>query len=662
MADDSQNIPFTGDPAYSLTPAEQDTQFIAIGTDTSTNPKFSSKYKLKQGGPTTWVLTGVTGLPMGPATLPTLQGIAGNFPWALIHGTMADSARAAVVTLTDSEASALTNKDTGNVNDIGGFTVTRTLDASDFDKGPLANPPWTPAFPITIEITSSGPGLELEPEDPLELQTSNKTVIGAINEIITDDVGPVQNTVSNIEKATLYEAIGNYLAHDKNNPMSPLNRLNQIPVLSADKILSFVDGDGTDHFPVNDIYPGSPVNLLEATWTIWKSLANINTEMFGISATNMPELSATALVSSLSGKNVRENLNFIYNTLQTCCSGGIASIPSLSALSACCDTNAQSITGLQDQIFNITNIQSLSSLIQTLCAVDTVTIVNQLSALKQDLSILDEIQIKLADYDIRITDNEGCCDTNRTDIQVLSARLMNLNTGALSGIKNIFDGIDLYTYINKLSALEIKINQLEDITTYINTINTNETDITNISGDIENIYNTIQNISVLDIPALSGIIENAKNIYNIQILLDYLSAGTKFQELEECCNLNATNITNLEGDIITNRADIAHNTTNINILSGSLTDIPGVVKTTTNQSVSGEKTFKNTLTVSASSYFEDNVTLGDTSQPKIFNVCSNDGVTTVNITGLPTSTAGLQPGDLYITDINGTSVIAIHTT
>ena len=85
----------------------------------------------------------------------------------------------------------------------------------------------------------------------------------------------------------------------------------------------------------------------------------------------------------------------------------------------------------------------------------------------------------------------------------------------------------------------------------------------------------------------------------------------------------------------------------------------GVVKTTTNQTVSGEKNFKSTLTVEASSYFEDTVTIGDVNQPKIFDVCSTNGTTTVNIANLPVSSNGLNPGDLYVTEIDGKKILGI---
>lgn len=499
-----------------------------------------------------------------------------------------------------------------------------------------------------------------------------------------------------------------------------LKRLNLIPVLSSDKTLTdtlSTNADG-EEVTVQLLNNDSQVNLLEATWTIWKSLTGLNTETFGISATNVPSLTATELVPALSG-NIRENLNFIYNTLSACCSGDTLSpselsalkvalfgdsltdtlidplssysivtnlnnlytnigtlssdlqnytvpgvltteSPEITALSACCETNTTDLSALSATVLNLTSITSLSSLIVSLTGIDSTTIIRELSGIKEDLSDFIDFGERLNDTEWKTLVNTECCTDNVADIQSLSAYVGNLKFDTLSGMKDVFDGIDLNTYITRLSAVELAITNLSELSAYTETIDLNEYNIDNITTEVNyltSLYTTISGLTGLDTiaPTLTGIIENAKNITNIQTLLDYLSAATKFQELEQCCSENSINIDTLSGDVITNTTGIAGLSAVLDSYPESLT---GVVKTTGTQHVSGAKTFKSPLTVNNTSQFDDVVTIGDPTESKIFDVSSNNGVTTINVQGLPEAPG--NSGDLYIyTDPTGVKLLAV---
>jgi len=499
-----------------------------------------------------------------------------------------------------------------------------------------------------------------------------------------------------------------------------LKRLNLIPVLSSDKTLTdtlSTNADG-EEVTVQLLNNASQVNLLESTWTIWKSLTSLNTETFGISATNVPGLTATELVPALSG-NLRENLNYIYNTLSACCSGETLSptdlsalkvglfgdsltdtlidplssysivtnlnnlytnigtlssdlqnytvpgvltteSPEITALSGCCETNSSELSALSATVLNLTNITSLSSLIISLTGIDATTIIQDLSGIKEDLSDFIDFGTRLSDVEYTSYINTGEVRVTSTDIAALSAYIGNLKFDTLSGLKDVFDGIDLNTYITKLSAVELAITNLSELSAYTTTIALNEYSITNILLDVEyltSLYTTVSGLTGLEtiMPTLTGIIENATNITNIQTLIDYLSAGTKFQELEQCCWENGINIDSLSGDVITNTTGIAGLSAVLDSFPVSLT---GVVKTTGTQHVSGAKTFKSPLIVNNTSQFDDVVTIGNPLESKIFDVSSTNGVTTINVQGLPLSPA--NPGDLYIyTDSSGAKLLAV---
>ena len=459
-----------------------------------------------------------------------------------------------------------------------------------------------------------------------------------------------------------------------------LRRLNLIPVNSEDKIQVLSADSAGD--PILVVDESAQVNLLEATWTAWQNITNLNTDVYGISATNTPDLSATALIGELSGNSVIENLNLLYNMYLTGGDGGDSESGTdftsiIDALSARIEGNEDSIVTLNDALTGVTQVTELSSLINTLSSVDHVTIINQLSGLTQDLSGLNALSGDVDQLEILI-DNinnfdipalSSCCDNNSTIITDLSNKINNLSVTELSGIVDALSAIDLNTYITQLSSIEQQITNLSDIQVYVDQINNNttysDTLSTGMSGLSADIYQQIDQINQqlihTSVEELSAITQIINNIQNVDELIQALSGDTRISELSACCEGNLTNITQLTEQLNDYTVIVDQNTTNIDLLSSAIQEPAGVVLTTKNQTITGEKTFKSTMTVAASSYFEECMTVGDTEQPVVFNVYSVDGVTRVNIKNLPTISQinDLNPGDLYIRHVDGHDLLAV---
>lgn len=458
-----------------------------------------------------------------------------------------------------------------------------------------------------------------------------------------------------------------------------LRRLNLIPVTSGDKIQVLSADSAGD--PILVVDESAQVNLLEATWTAWQNITKLNTNMYGISATNMPDLSATALISELSGNSVIENLNLLYNMYLTGGDGtsesGTDFTPIIDTLSSQQDALDDEIVTLREALTGLTQVTELSSMINTLSSVDHVTIINQLSGLTQDLSGIDALSGDMDRFEelvdnivnVEIPSLSSCCETNSTTITELADKINNLSVTELSGIVDALSAIDITTYITQLSSIEQQITNLTDIENYIDLINNNttysdtlSTELSALSANIYDAVDTIQqqvlNTTVEEISAITQIINN---IQNVDELLQALSGDTRFNELSTCCESNLVNITQLTEQLGDYTVVVNKHTADIDTLSGAISEPAGVVLTTKNQTITGEKTFKSTMTVAASSYFEECMTVGDTEQPVVFNVYSVDGQTRVNIKNLPTIAQinDLNPGDLYIRTVDGHDLLAV---
>ena len=655
---DTDNSALSGQLIH-LTSDEERTQFVAIGTDTSTNTQFKPTYKVNDS----------------KAPNPVF-GTFGSYPWSVIQGFFNDWSIMSdqLLILTQQEVDQYIP--TGNVDDLTtDVTITKTI-----PKG-TTNFKYGDSFlPIDVEITFKGSDLITDPAEPLELATDDKTIIGAVNEN-KDNTDSINTSFKALERDLLYNAVGNYIAQNPALSSYYPSRLNTIPVISSDKIPSpdYTASNAVSGFSLKE---DSDVNLLEATWTAWQNITNLNTDVYGISATNTPDLSATALISELSGNSVIENLNLLYNMYLTGGDGGSSEsgtdfTPIIDALSARIEGNEDSIVTLNDALTGVTQVTELSSLINTLSSVDHVTIINQLSGLTQDLSGLNALSGDVDQLEILI-DNinnfdipalSSCCDNNSTIITDLSNKINNLSVTELSGIVDALSAIDINTYITQLSSIEQQITNLSDIQVYVDQINNNttysDTLSTGLSGLSADIYQQIDQINQqlihTSVEELSAITQIINNIQNVDELIQALSGDTRISELSACCEGNLTNITQLTEQLNDYTVIVNQNTTNIDLLSSAIQEPAGVVLTTKNQTITGEKTFKSTMTVAASSYFEECMTVGDTEQPVVFNVYSVDGVTRVNIKNLPTISQinDLNPGDLYIRHVDGHDLLAV---
>lgn len=494
-----------------------------------------------------------------------------------------------------------------------------------------------------------------------------------------------------------------------------LRRLNLIPVTSGDKI-QVLSADSTGS-PVLVVDTSSQVNLLEAIWTSWKNIMELNTDIYGVTATHMPELSSIALNEALSGQSVIEILNNFHTTLQQIGSGGSGltlsglsdfvelsgrvhtnstNITTLSTnmmlMSACCGTNAYNLSALSAEVTRLSKTNTLSSLITMLSTIDTLTLIQRLSGLTQDFTTIlqlstdvynlsgsigiqnEEIErLKLVLqplYDVDLYDLEFCCETNRQSISALELRMDTLSLSALSGLNDIFNAVNLSTYITRLSSIEQTVAEFEDVRNIINNVTTNtiniSSNVTTLSALSSNVYSQIQELRDLipgstDAGELSALTNIINSITDISVFLQQLSTDERMIDLELCCEENRVNIGNFTTTLSVLSSAVNNNIITINSLSGLMSQPAGVVLTTKNQTVSGHKTFKNTLVVESSGHFHNNMTLGDMSQPKIFNICSDNGTTLININGLPSqlNINELSPGDMYTVDINGHKVLAI---
>ena len=363
----------------------------------------------------------------------------------------------------------------------------------------------------------------------------------------------------------------------------------------------------------------------------------------------------------LSGYSIVHNLNRMYNELfadeywtpsfssESGDLGNLTDSPIITGLSACCELNAHA-TDLN--YHSITAHDAEIDILQD--DVESLKLVTSLSALSGEIEKLKSLTKNIGN----ISTNEYNIGVNATDIQSLSAALEVFQPNDKF---KLCDFVKLQSYLEYLSGAEQLLVDLGPLSACC----IDKDLVLALSGDVDNMLTIINTTAELQyivekIPALSAIIVNASNIENVQVLIDNLSGN----ELKDCCDKNASDIVALQqtvSEVLS--AGITDLESEFQDLSGSLTSLPGYVKTTGTQAVSGEKTFEHTFTVAASSYLEDSVIVGDPNTPTIFNVSSTEGVTTLNILSLPTEAQldSLNLGDVYTKVIDGTTVLAIKT-
>lgn len=485
-----------------------------------------------------------------------------------------------------------------------------------------------------------------------------------------------------------------------------LLRLNMIPVLNQDKILVntvVTDPNTGVSEDVLVIDPDSQVNLLEATWTLWRHITELSTDSYGISALTDNSLSGDRHVynEALSGNSFIQNFNLLYSTITN----------GLTAVESCCDTNTKTITALSAKVDDhLHDLPDLTSIYQAISGVGDV--------LHVDLAG-NSIYTNLNNIYTGLSGVQDCCDTNITSITALSAAIDDIPTGnvnlthitnAISGTGDVLhvnlSGDSIYKNINNLyvdlsgvqDCCDLIKNHIDsdDHTTIItqlsSLVDTNILNINSLSGccidngdEITLLKNIIYGPNhgdtfITDIDD-NSIITNINTIYQtLSTMTGNPSITGDNTNIWAAINNNTFNITeifsnvqNLSGEIVNIDNDITNvettafnnyttNVTRITTLSDSLSNY---VDLTTNQTISGEKFFEDDLTVAAPLSAGEDVTIGygDT----VFNVCTGaNGDTQVIVNGLLEDgvhdISSLPTNALYIKEINGTKVLAIKTT
>lgn len=221
----------------------------------------------------------------------------------------------------------------------------------------------------------------------------------------------------------------------------------------------------------------------------------------------------------------------------------------------------------------------------------------------------------------------ACCDTNTLNLSALSSYVFGNPPISLAAAIKKPTGLDPNGLTDVVNILFQRILTLEefgggdgDPQTVINQLNINvlSGDLTSLSGDVIDLTDIVNN--------------NVINVNNVITDIDVLS-GT-ITDLEECCDQS------LKLDDISNHAVL---------LTGS-------------QSVSGEKIFKETLTVDTSAVIGENITVG--SGDTVFSVCPDEaaGVSYVQIHDIITISTSdpatsLPAGAIYAMDVTGSDGI-----
>ena len=633
--------------------------------------------------------------------------------------------------------------------------------------------------------------------DIATLATDEKAVIPAINEVDTI-ANQAASDAGNVETSVWVGGVGDWrnsqpqLIDDPNDPGTATivnpdfdtesynqliaknpdwnqqiawRKLNLIPVLRKDKITveKFIPNpdpalSGT---PVRllELDPDSQVNLLEATYSLWRHVSADMVNTYGVDTIITPGASGDVLIDPLTGNSHVEIFNMLYTslsglsgdftTIQQSISGtGDILISNLSgdsiysnlntiytgltAVEECCDTNTANISALSA---SFTASLTGNDATNTIISGNGDTFISNLTG--------DSIIQNINNIYTGLTANQECCETNTTSITALSTIVTNISGGggggasstdvtniqyAISGdgsdvlITNL-SGDNIYSNLNILyyelsgfndccdlikthlsagddttitdqlsvlienNAIDISvlsgccdsntsaINMLKNIIYGPSQTDVFHTDLTggSVITNINTIYTTLTGLigaPLTGSPETGGpdpwgnILNNTTNINNLFTDITNLSAT-----ITQCCDNQTTTLSAFSGDLVTMINDVQNEVTNIdNTVTNNITNITGslssYVDLTTNQIISGSKTFDDATLVDAPLSAGDDVTIG--TGATIFNVCTDgNGETLVTINGLREDgvhdISALPVNSVYIKDINGVKVLAIKT-
>ena len=517
----------------------------------------------------------------------------------------------------------------------------------------------------------------------------------------------------------------------------------------------------------------SQVNLLEATYTLWRNISADMSNTYGVDSIITPGAPAHTLIEPLTGNSHVEVFNMLYMSLSAL-SGDMTTIKhaisgtgdvlinnlsgnsiynnlntiytGLTAVEDCCDTNTINITSLSAAISGLPALSTGNTTITTLISgTSGDVLIPELSGdsiIKNINNIYTGLTANVECCDtntMAITSLQDCCDTNTASITALSTLVTNLTGtggGDLTNIQyaisgdgsdvlvtnlsgdNIFENLNLLYYelsgftdccdlikthlsggndttITKQLSTLIENNAIDisvlsgccdtntDAIDILKTIiyGSSQTDVfhTNLTGssiitNINTLYTTLSGLvgaPLTGTPApgtpdpWGNILNNTTNINKLFTNITSLSST-----IDACCDNQTTMLSSFSGDLINQINQVENDiisidntvTTNITNITNSLSSY---VDLTTNQIISGEKIFEDPTLVAAPLSVGEDVTIG--TGATIFDVCTNSsGETQVTINGLRDDSvhniSALPINSVYITNINGTKVLAIKTT
>lgn len=409
------------------------------------------------------------------------------------------------------------------------------------------------------------------------------------------------------------------------------------------------------------------ITLNPAIITLQGGLSGLGTEVATISgdlalvSTNVDDLQETVygevgdtnrdtFNEAASGKSVVSNINTLWTSMITLLA------------SAGPGTNLTDILAKLDALADAATATQLNEITTKLNALDGLAAqvsTNTAGVSANDTSI-DSLSAQQDEQSVNVS-------SNTAEIRVLRDKVLEaLDTTNLTNIVNIIKAVDIDDLVVKLDQVMYDIGNLELIREDVNTNTTDISVLSDISTDhtenLARIVTRLDGLSELDgiTPAdMQTIINNIANIsaldafitkidlLNIALAAATHTAGVNTGSID---NINTT-ISELSSTTVPGMIDDA-------IAALDLTDLPGYVRTTGSQTVSGEKNFKDTFTVSASSNFTDQVVIGNPDEDKVFDIRTDAGKTYINIKHLPT--VKTYDGSLYIAQVNNTAGQSIN--
>lgn len=447
---------------------------------------------------------------------------------------------------------------------------------------------------------------------------------------------------------------------------------------SGDTLISNLSGNSI-YNNLNTIYTGLTATQ-DCCETNTKNISALSASMDSTITTTISGVSGDTFLPSLTGNSIIKNINNIYTSISG--TSGDTFVPGLTGDSIikninniytgltanveCCETNTTSITALSTLVTNLTGGdggEGLTNIQYAISGDGSDVLITNLSG--------DNIYENLNIMYYELSGFSECCDLIKTHLSggddttitnQLSTLIENnaININVLSGCcDNNADAI------NMLKTIIYGPSQNDEFHTdlYNNSIITN----------INTLYTTLSGLVGAPLTGApengepdpwGNILNNTTNINKLFTDVTHLSAT-----IDECCENQTTTLSAFSGNIVDLINDVQNEVTNIDTsVTTNVTNITNslssYVDLTTNQIISGSKTFDDPTLIDAPLSAGDNVTIGTGNT--IFNVCTDtSGNTEMIVNGLPVEGVNdinsLPINSVYITEINGHKVLAIKT-